>query len=228
MQVVVLVGGRGVRLRPLTNRLPKPMLPIDGRPFLQYVLEFIQSCISIDVLLLVGYLGSKIEAYFADGSDFALNINYSYEQSPLDTAGALKNAERKLQDEFVLLYGDTYLPINYKRLLRAFHQRNCLGMMTVYNNCRQISSNNTAVSKTGMVVGYNKDNSSGMTHLDAGVMVFKKEIVRFIPKHKVCSLEKAILPKLIKARQLYAFVTNKRFYDIGSNEGLLKIKEVLR
>ena len=109
MQAVILAGGKGRRLRPITEQIPKPMIEIKGKPFLQYQLEFIKDCITKDILLLVGYLGDKIEAYFKNGSGLGLNIQYSYEKAPLGTAGALRNANDKLEDEFLLLYGDSYL-----------------------------------------------------------------------------------------------------------------------
>jgi len=114
MQVVILAGGKGTRLRPITYQVPKPMVPIHGKPFLQYQLELIKSLGINEVLLLVGYLGKQIEEYFGGGPKFGLNIEYSYENNPLGTGGALKNAEEKLAEKFLLLNGDTFLPMDYE------------------------------------------------------------------------------------------------------------------
>lgn len=228
MQAAILAGGKGTRLRPLTYQIPKSMVHIHGKPLLQYQLELIKSFDISEVLLLVGYLGKQIEEYFGDGSKFGLNIDYSYEESLLGTGGALKNAEDKLADEFLLLNGDTFLLIDYRDLIKYFHRCNKDAVIVVYNNPGKIIPNNITIGESNVVVDYNKKDSRGMTHVDAGVMVFKKTVLNFIPKNRVCSLEEEIFHELIKVKQLLAFPTNQRFFDIGTPEGLRVIKEVLR
>jgi NDP-sugar pyrophosphorylase family protein len=228
MQVVILAGGKGTRLRPFTHHMPKPMISIKGKPFLQHQLELIKSYLTNEVLLLVGYLRDRIEGYFGDGSKFGLETEYSYEEVPLGTGGALKNAESKIKEEFLLLNGDTYLPIDYRKLVDYFHQSEGKGVITIYDNSQKIAPNNVAICESGLVIGYNKKDPKGMTYVDAGTMVFKKSIVDFIPKAKLCSLEEEIFPKLIEAKQLCSFPTSQRFYDTGSCNGLEAIKEVLR
>jgi NDP-sugar pyrophosphorylase family protein len=228
MQAVILAGGKGTRLRPITCTTPKPLISINGKPFLQYQLEFIKSHLTTDILLLVSYLGEKIEDYFGDGAKFNLNLDYSYEKTPLGTAGALKNAENKIKDEFLLFNGDTYLPIDYRKIVDYFHQCKAIGVVVVYGNSGEIASKNIAVNESGLVINYNKNNSKKMTHVDAGITAFKKSMLDFIPKNKICSLEENIFPKLIKQKQLYAFETKQRFYDMGSPQELKLIKGVLK
>lgn len=227
MQVVILAGGKGTRLRPLTYRKPKPLVLIHGKPFLQHQLELIKSFNINNALLLVSYLGSQIEDYFGDGSRFGLKIEYSYEKIPLGTGGALKNAENKLSDEFLLLNGDTFLPIDYYKLVEYFHHSNKIGVITIYNNSKKVASNNIAIGVSNLVVNYDKKDSRGMTHVDAGTMVFKKELLNFIPD-QTCSLEEITFYELIKRKELAAFVCKQRFYDMGSFKELDAIKEVLR
>ena len=113
MQTIILAGGLGTRLRPLTNTIPKPMIHINGKPYLEYQIEYLKRFNLIDILILVGYLGESIESYFGDGKHFGVNITYSYEKEPLGTAGGIKNAEENItENEFLLLYGDSFLPIN--------------------------------------------------------------------------------------------------------------------
>ena len=228
MQVAILAGGKGSRLRPLTYQIPKPMISILGKPFLQYQLELIESFGINKVLLLVSYLGRQIEEYFGSGSKFGLNIEYSYEKNPLGTGGALKNAEEKLAEKFLLLNGDTFLSIDYEKLMEYFHQCDKIGVITVYNNSEKIASNNIALAKSNVVVGYNKKDFQGMTHVDAGVVAFKKEILNLIPKAQVCSLEEEIFPMLIEKKELIAYPTSQRFYDMGNSKELKVIKEALR
>lgn len=228
MQVAILAGGKGTRLRPITYEIPKPMIPIHGKPFLQYQLELIKSFSIDEVLLLVSCLGKQIEEYFGGGSKFGLNIKYSYENNPLGTGGALKNAEEKLAEKFLLLNGDTFLPMDYEKLMEYFHQCGKIGVITVYDNSEKIASNNIALAKSNVVVGYNKKDFQGMTHVDAGAMLFKKEVLNFIPKAQVCSLEEEIFPMLIEKKELISYPTSQRFYDMGDFKELEVIKEVLR
>jgi mannose-1-phosphate guanylyltransferase / phosphomannomutase len=228
MQVVILAGGEGTRLRPLTYQTPKAMVSIHGKPFLRYQLELIKSFNFNNVLLLVSYLGTQIEDYFGDGSRFGLKIEYLHEEIPLGTGGALKNAENKIADEFLLLNGDTFLPIEYDKLVAYFHYSNKIGVITIYNNCEKVAPNNTKIGVSNLVVNYNKKNSKGMTHVDAGAMVFKKKILNLIPEGQVCSLEENTFCELIKREEMAAFVAKQQFYDMGSIKKLEVIKGVLR
>jgi len=228
MQAAVLAGGKGTRLTPLTLKAPKPMISIHGKPFLQYLLEHIASYGINEVLLLVGYLGEIIEKYFKNGSRLGLKIEYSYEFSPLGTGGALKNAENKLKESFLLINGDTFLPIDYDKLIEYFYQCGKIGVVTAYPNSDNIVPNNIAVSKSNIVVDYNKHNSKEMTHVDAGASVFSKNVLDLVPNNQVCSLEEEIFPKLIKNKELFAFLINQRFYDMGDFTGLEKIKQILK
>src|SRR4029077_9597920 len=116
MQVLILAGGLGTRMRPITETIPKPMITVAGKPFLQHQLELLRGAGIAKVLLLVAYLGEQIREYFGDGAKFGCKISYSFEPAPLGTGGALKNAEAQLQDDFVLVNGDTYLGIDYRAL----------------------------------------------------------------------------------------------------------------
>src|SRR5437879_6496433 len=120
-QAVILAGGLGTRMRPLTEQVPKPMLPVNGKPFLEHQIRLLESRGFLRVLLLVGYLGEQIEEYFALDS----HIDYSYESSPLGTGGALKNAAAKLDSKFVVLNGDTYLDVDYGKFCADFERSDC-------------------------------------------------------------------------------------------------------
>lgn len=227
MQAVIFAGGKGTRLRPLTYKVPKPMVLINNKPFLWYQLQLLKSNNIKNVLILVSYLGNQIEDYFGDGSNFDLEIVYSYEKKPLGTGGALKNAGGKLNSEFLILNGDTYLPIDYQKLIDYFYQHKKIGVLAVYNNPDKIASNNTKIDKFNLVVSYDKENSVNMNCIEAGAMVFKKEIADFIEKDKIVSLEEEIYPRLIAMKELIAYPVVQRFYDMGSLRGLKNIAKVL-
>src|SRR3989338_4163835 len=114
MQAVVLCGGLGTRLRPLTEKVPKPMVELNGKPFLEHLVLFLKKQGFSEFLFLSSYHHEKIESHFGNGKKFGVNIAYSVEEKLLGTGGALLNAEQKLGEEFLLVNGDTFLPINFR------------------------------------------------------------------------------------------------------------------
>lgn len=228
MQVVILAGGKGTRLRPITKQIPKPMVLISGKPFLLYQLEFLRSLGLNRFLFLTGYLGGQIEKYFGDGEKFEVKIDYSCEEKLLGTAGALKNAKNKLNKEFLLLNGDTFLPLDYRKLIKYFKQCGAIGVVSAYGNLEKIVQNNIAIDKSSKIIKYNKKDPKGLDYVASGAMVFKKKLLDFIPNKQVCSLEEDIFGKLIEKRELKAFVSSQRFYDMGSFKGLRLLKDKLK
>ncbi|MFA6129459.1 MAG: sugar phosphate nucleotidyltransferase [Candidatus Omnitrophota bacterium] len=228
MQVVILAGGKGMRLRPITKLVPKPMVPILGKPFLQYQLEFARSLGLKRFLFLTGYLGDQIKKYFGDGKKFGVKIDYSREKKLLGTAGALRNAAPKLDKEFLLLNGDTFLPIDYNKLIKYFKQCGRVGMVSVYDNAKKIVANNIAVDKSGLVIKYDKEDHKGMVCVDSGAVVFKKEVLSLVPAGEFCSLENDVFGKLIEKKELMVFTNSQRFYDMGSFQGLKVLKDKLK
>src|SRR3990172_13138339 len=112
MQAVILAGGLGTRLRPITETIPKAMAPVRGRPFLEYQLDVLAGNGIDNVIICLGYLGHMIEDHFGDGRRFGVSIRYGYERGRLlGTAGAIKNVEGQLKDAFFVLYGDSYLVV---------------------------------------------------------------------------------------------------------------------
>jgi NDP-sugar pyrophosphorylase family protein len=235
-QAAILAGGLGTRMRPVTETIPKPMISVAGKPFLQHQLELLRASGIDRSLLLVSYLGEKIEEYFGDGDKWGLNIDYSYEQTPLGTGGALKNAEQKLQNSFILLNGDTYLEIDYAALLLKFVALQCSALIVAYKKPFGVLSalpadhvqNNLSVGKEGRVEAYHKRDPEGMTHIDAGAIVLDKAILNLLPVDRKCSLEEEIYPCLIEKGEMFGWVTSEPFYDMGSAAGLAALEEKLR
>ena len=228
MQVVILAGGLGKRLKPLTERVPKPMISINGRPFLEHQLKLLKKFNLTRGVLCLGHRAEVVESYFGSGSKWGFDIKYSIEEQLLGTGGALKRAEEYLEDSFLLLNGDTYLPIDYTHLISRFREMNRMGLMVVYGNQEKIAPNNIALDRSNMVICYDKRKEEGLSYIDAGVMVLKKEVLELIPKNRVVSLEEEIFPELIRLKELWAYPTKQRYHDIGTPERLSLIREVLR
>jgi NDP-sugar pyrophosphorylase family protein len=226
MQCVILAGGLGTRLWPLTRTVPKPMVPVAGVPYLEHQLRLLKSQSISDVVMLTGYLGEQIEEYFGDGSRLGMSIQYSREQQPLGTAGALRDASPFLAQSFLLLYGDSYLPIHYPAAHERLLASGAQGLMVVYDNQLgdTLVKNNVDVDDAGYVTVYEKESPRTLPYVEAGVLSFQKSCLNLIPSEGTISLEKEIFPALIARRQLAAFITSQRFYDIGTPERLQAIE----
>jgi len=217
---VILAGGLGTRLRPLTDRQPKALVRVQGKPFLQHQLEQLQRGGVQDVLLLVGYRGRQIEETFGDDARLGLRLRYSAEDMPLGTGGALRKAEELLPDDFLLLNGDTLLPLGYEELWKTYRQSQKLGLLVAYENPDRALENNLALGSDRLVTAYHRHNPAGLTHVDAGLGVFSKRLLQFIPPALRVALEEEVYPMLIHRNQLAGFSTPQRFYDMGSFAGL--------
>ena len=151
MQTVILAGGLGTRLRPLTEQTPKPMVEVEGRPFLEFIVEHIAGQGFRDILLLTGHLGEHVSDHFGDGRRFGVSIRYSREPQPLGTGGAIRAAWEQLADDFLLLYGDSFLPIDYVDVASAFYRASWPAMVVTYDNQTGYTDvlNNIAVDEIG-------------------------------------------------------------------------------
>ncbi len=220
MQAVILAGGRGTRLRPLTNTVPKPLIPIGEKYFLYYLLKLLSRNGISKILLCLAYLSEKIIEKIGTGSNFGCEIDYSIEKTPLGTAGAIKNADHKLEDEFMTINGDTFLPIDYTKLINFWNEKksDAEGLIVLYDNREKIVPNNIKTDDTGKVTTYSKNSVEGKGFVDSGVQIFKKSILSLIQPDAVVSLEEEIFPKIIDKNKMISYITSTRYYDIGTPE----------
>ena len=226
MQAVILAGGLGTRLKRLTEKVPKVMLPVKGRPFIVYLLELLTDSGINQIVLCVGYLGEQVREYLGNGRKLGINIAYSQEKKLLGTGGALKQAQGLLDERFLVINGDTYLPINYKEVESSFFHRGKKAMVVVYDNREDTGvKNNVVLDDHLMVVRYDKEKPDpGIGYVEAGILVLKRETLDIIPNKYPVSLEAGLYPTLIQQQELAAYITRQRFYDIGTL-GQLKIFE---
>ena len=229
-KVLILVGGIGERLKPITYKIPKPMFRINGKPFLELKINYLKKFGLKDIILCVGHLSEVIENYFGNGEKFGIKINYSYEKELLGTGGAIKNAEKFIEEEFIVMNGDTHILINFSDLIH-FHknQENPFTMVvsTASNPNEQelVELNNNIISRiykrnTEDHKIYLKNNKNPL--INAGVYIFKKSILNEIPNGKV-SLEHEIFPKLIG--KMSGFFYEGYHRDLTTIEDCKKIEE---
>jgi NDP-sugar pyrophosphorylase family protein len=219
MKIAILAGGLGTRLGLLTKDTPKSMVRICGKPFLEYQLELLKKNNLKETVLCVGYLKDKIESYFGNGSRFGVRIEYSEEEKPLGTAGALRNAENLLGDDFLVLNGDSYLAINYREVIKRYKLGNKLGLMVVYKNNNRYEKSNVMIANK-FVTNYDRSGRiENMSYIDYGLSLLNKKALEFVPQGKFLQLDE-VYRELIKRREMMAFETDVRFYEIGSVQGL--------
>jgi len=220
LQIAILAGGLGTRLHGLTKNVPKPMIQVNGRPFLEYEIGLLRRGGIRDFVLCVGYLGEMVEEYFKDGKKWGVRIRYSYDKPRLmGPAGALKGAATLLEENFFVTYGDAYLRTNYRSVMGALRDSGKLGLMTVYRNRNRYGVSDVEVSG-GRVIRYEKEDRGGrMEWVNFGVTALRKPALDLIPAGKVCS-EQRFYGELIRLGELLAFPVEDRFYEIGSPESL--------
>ena len=228
MQAVILAGGLGTRLLPITQTVPKAMIEVCGRPFLEYQLALLKANGVNDVILCLGYLGDRVESHFGDGSRFGVSIRYGHEDKHLlGTAGALKNVEELLDDDFFVTYGDAYLVIDYQHVVAYFRQDDRLGLMVVYKNRDRYDRSNVVVEGR-FIAAYDKQRKlQGMDYIDFGVSALRKESLHQIQEGVPASLED-LYASLIAQRQVLAYKARRRFYEIGSPRGLAEFDALVR
>jgi NDP-sugar pyrophosphorylase family protein len=223
LQAVILAGGLGTRLRPLTLKVPKAMVDINGKPFLEIKLrEMLRRGIT-DYLFCVGYLGKVIEENFGDGSRFGARIRYSYDgEKLLGPIGALKNSQNLLNEDFIVTYGDNYVHVDYYEMVKKLRESNALGVMAVMHNRNRWGKSDVDV-RDGYVIAYSKHSEKGLEWINYGVFALRKEALGLARSGD----EEEFFNELISRRKLLAFKVSKRFYDVGSLESLEEFKKLI-
>ncbi|MCO5044056.1 MAG: NTP transferase domain-containing protein [Kiritimatiellae bacterium] len=229
MQIVILAGGLGTRLRELDPLRPKALMPVAGRPFLDWQLELLKRNALTDVVLSIGHLGEQIEAFVKDGSAWGLRVRYARE-NPRElrgTGGALVHALPLLAEEFLMIYGDSYLPIPFAPVVGAFRNAGAPALMTVFRNRGAWDKSNARV-EGNRVVFYSKTARPGEADwIDYGLIAFRRSVIERYQTAPVPLDMAAILSDLVAAGDLAAYEAPERFYEIGKPEGLRELEAVL-
>lgn len=220
-QVVVLMGGLGTRLG--LKNIPKSMADINGQPFFDYQLRLLKRWRFRKFLFLVGYQANCIEEYYKDGSRWEIDIQYSYDgPRQLGTGGALKKAEKKLEKNFILIYGDSFMDIDYQEVVYRYQIEKLSGksgLMTILHNENQYDASNV-IYRNGKILRYDKHNiSEEMHYIDYGVSMLSKDILLNVEKDRKFDLAE-LLTRLSGDGKLAAQVVSKRFYEIGNPDSM--------
>jgi len=219
-QAVILAGGRGTRMRPYTDDRPKPMVEIGGKPFLEYLVELLRDQGFDRVLMLLGYLPQMIQEYFGDGSSWGVQIDYSVSEADDLTGRRVQLARNKIDPCFLLMYCDNYWPMPFERMWKKFSDAKVPGMITVYSNRDKYSRDSVLVGEDSYVQVFDRSRTTaGLQGVEISYAILKKEVLNLLPDEDML-IEEALYPSLTKQRQLLAFVSDHRYYSVGSPERL--------
>ncbi len=235
MQCVILAGGLGTRMLPRTETVPKSLLDVAGRPFVDHQLDWLAAHGVSSVVLCVGHLGHLVEAHVGDGGRFGIPVRYVNEGETLrGTAGALRLAaeQRVLQDAFLVTYGDSYLPVDFGAVAQAFERSGAPALMTIFRNeGRWDTSNVVFDERTGTVLLYDKRRElrplEEFRHIDYGLSAFRlAAFEREVPPGQRHDLAD-VFRELSLRGMLAGLEVTQRFYEVGSPAGLAELEQLL-
>ena len=221
----ILAGGLATRLGSLTESIPKSLVRVSGEPFLAHQLELLRNQGITRVVLCVGHLGEMIKTEFGDGHSFGIALEYSFDgPGLLGTGGALRKALPLLGKNFLVLYGDSYLPIEFGPVASAFYHSGKAGLMTVFRNENQWDISNVQF-ENGQILEYSKkEQTAQMHHIDYGLSVFSSRAFAGMPE--VFDLSD-LMARLLGKGELASYEVDKRFYEAGSPRGLAELETFL-
>ena len=229
-QCAILAGGKGTRMLPMTESLPKSLLPVGGRPFIDHQLAWLASEGITDVLCSIGYLGEMIRRHVGSGGPWGLRVDYAEEGSrPLGTAGALRLASSRgmLDEAFAALYGDSFLRVSIPGLWNSFLQSGAPAMMTVLRNQDQWDRSNTIFESGRVILDDKGARSPRMQYVDYGISVLTRGLIeRGVPENEPADLA-PLLTRLSREGRLAGYEVFDRFYEIGSPAGLRELEAYL-
>lgn len=228
LPIAILAGGLATRLRPITEKVPKLLVDVAGEPFFSHQLRLLKAAGLRRVVVCAGYLGDMIVERYGDGSRWGMTIDYSFDgEKLLGTGGALIRALPLLGDSFYVLYGDSYLPIDYQEIARSFAASGRAALMTVFENRDRYDTSNVWFADGAIKVYDKHHRRPEMRHIDYGLGVLRADALDGEPRDAVVDLS-AVYQRLVGAGQLAGHEVQQRFYEIGSHEGLAELDDLLR
>jgi NDP-sugar pyrophosphorylase family protein len=224
---VIIAGGTATRLRPITERIPKAMLPVAGKPFIEHQLSLLRKNGIQKVVICSGYLSRQIEDFVKDGFEFGLKVVFSQDGDKLlGTGGTVKKALHLLQEEFFIMYGDSYLTADFTKIYEYFRNQGKLGLMTVFRNLNAWDNSNI-IFHNGRITLYDKENRTpDMTYIDYGLGILRKSAFEPFSNKEIFDLSELYQDIILKDK-MAGYEVLERFYEIGSLEGLTETEKYI-
>jgi len=227
-QAVILAGGRGTRMRPITNDRPKPMVPILGRPFLQYQIEELRAQGFERVLILLGYLPEVVQNYFGDGSRWGVRIEYSVTEPDQLTSSRVATARHMIDPCFLLLYCDNYWPMRFSRLWARFREAGKPALITCYSNKDAYTRGSVRLDEDGHVRVFDRLRTApGLREVEISYAILTDLALALLPEQDTL-LEEALYTPLARQGRLTAYTSDHRYYSVGSLNRLPATEKFLR
>ena len=217
MKAVILAGGLGTRLKPLTNNKPKPMLPVGEKPILEHLIEWTKKGGIKSIVICVSYLRKSIEEYFEDGREFGVTIEYAMSNKPLSTAGQLKTAERFIEDDFVCMYGDSIFNFSLRNMIKQHVTKKSFVTMSLNEFKINLPYGIIETTKNGKVINWD-EKPEIRANVNMGCYVMNSNIFNLIPKDMQYGMDDVIKKAVKKKQTVDSFITKKGFTDIGNKE----------
>ena len=229
-KALILAGGKGTRLRPLTYKIPKALVDVQGKTLTEWIFDLLKNYGIRDVILSVGYMADKIRYHFTDGSKFGVNVEYVEEdpEKPLGTAGPLRLAQNMLDDSFIVSNGDELKCINIPRMFRLHKRKNALVTiaLTTVDDPSQYGVARLDGSRILEFVEKPKKSEAPSNLINSGFYIIEPEVIEMIPKGKFCMLEKEIFPQLAKEGRLRGFPFSGQWFDTGNFDRLERARKL--
>ncbi|MDD5688314.1 MAG: NDP-sugar synthase [Elusimicrobia bacterium] len=227
MKAIILIGGFGTRLRPLTCNTPKPLLPVVNKPFSLYQIELLKKYGIKDIVLCMAYLPSEFEKYLGDGRKYGVNISYAIEKSPLGTGGAIKNAEKYINDSVIIFNGDVLTDIDLAKLIKFHRNKKSKATISLVRVPDPTSYGLVETAKNGKIKQFLEKPSLNQITCDtisAGTYIFEPEIFSEMPPDVVYSVERELFPTLLSKKiPFYGYIYSGYWIDIGTTEKYLQV-----
>ena len=228
MKAVILAGGPGTRMRPLTYVMPKCMLPVAGKPLLERTIEYLGSYGIREFIICVAYLKRQIISAIGDGSVLGVSVSFAEADTPLGTAGQLKTAERLVTDPFIVMNGDIITSLNIRNLVNKHLQIGGIGTVAVKKFDVRIPYGHITINESDSSIQLFEEKPTISYLANAGVYVFRPDIFRYIPHGRVCSLEREIFPDLLsKGHKINSYYEDASWADVGSMTDFEKVNDEL-
>ena len=229
MQAVILAGGKGTRLGDVTHDIPKPMVLIGDKPLLQHQVELLVKYGIDSIIMLVNYLKDPIISYFGDGSRFGATIRYFEEPVPLGTVGGIKAIEEKLNDDFLVLYGDVMVDMDLSRFIRFHNQNQSQCTLVLHPNDHPYDSDLVETDPSGRVTAFHPkphDPESWYHNLvNAGVYIFAPAVLDYLEKNKKADFGREVFPRIFRSIRMVGYHTSEYLKDMGTPERLEKVRQ---
>lgn len=225
LKCLILCGGPGIGMRPLTVSIPKPMMPVGYKPILEHLITLLKRQGIYNFILAIGYLGEHLIKYFGDGSALGVSIDYSIEKSSLGTGGAVKNAEKKLSSTFLTVNGDIlFSGLDISDLIRYHRKKGGVATIVLTKVGDASRFGLVSADEDGRVIAFReKPRRPAPGLVNAGIYVFEPKVFDYIPAGKSASLEEDVFPRLVDEGQLYAYLHEGYWVDVGEPEDYEKV-----